>query len=136
MLRATFQPPLTSPTTQSSGTNTLSRKTSLNSASPVISRSGRTSMPGEDMSTRKYVIPSCRGEPGSVRAMQIAQSACLASEVQIFCPVSRQPPSARSARVVMPARSDPAPGSLKSWHQVSWWRRVRGRNRCCCSGVP
>ena len=34
------------PTRQSSGTNTSSRKTSLNSASPVISRSGRTSMPG------------------------------------------------------------------------------------------
>ena len=53
VVRATRQPPLTSPTTQSSGTKTSSRKTSLNMASPVISRSGRTSTPGEFMSTRK-----------------------------------------------------------------------------------
>ena len=44
---ATRQPPLTSPTTQSSGTNTSSRKTWLKRESPVISRSGRTSTPGE-----------------------------------------------------------------------------------------
>ena len=42
-----------SPTTQSSGTKHSSKNTSVNSASPVISRSGRISMPGEVMSTRK-----------------------------------------------------------------------------------
>jgi len=46
-------PPSTSPTTHSSGTHTSSRKTSLNSASPVSSRSGRTSIPFVVMSTRK-----------------------------------------------------------------------------------
>ena len=46
VVRASFQPSSSSPTRQSSGTNTSSRNTSLNSASPVISRSGRTSMPG------------------------------------------------------------------------------------------
>ena len=80
------------------------------------------------------MIPSCRGAAGSVRAMQIAQAACWASEVQIFCPVSRQPPSARSARVVSPARSEPAPGSLNSWHHRKSPRSVGGRNRSCCSG--
>ena len=61
-------------------------------------------------------MPSCRGCAGSVRAMQIAQAACRASEVQIFWPVIFQPPSTRSALVVSPARSEPAPGSLNSWH--------------------
>ncbi|CNM68723.1 Uncharacterised protein [Mycobacterium tuberculosis] len=53
VVRASRQPSLTVPTTISSGTNTLSRKTSLNSESPVISRSGRISMPGDFMSTKK-----------------------------------------------------------------------------------
>ncbi|CFR96012.1 Uncharacterised protein [Mycobacterium tuberculosis] len=53
VVRASRQPSFTAPTTISSGTNTLSRKTSLNSESPVISRSGRISIPGVVMSTRK-----------------------------------------------------------------------------------
>ena len=75
-----------------------------------------------------------------MRATQIAQSASLASDVQIFCPVSRQPRQLhrrpRSARVVSPARSEPAPGSLNSWHQMISPRSVAGRKRSCCSGVP
>src|SRR5579875_2400356 len=50
------------------------------------------------------------------RARQIPHAASRASEVQIFWPLIRQPPSVRSARVVRPARSEPAPGSLNSWH--------------------
>jgi hypothetical protein len=53
VVRASGQPPSTSPITQSSGTNTSSRNTSLNMARPVISRSGRMSMPGVAMSTMK-----------------------------------------------------------------------------------
>ena len=44
------------------------KKTSLNSASPVIWKSGRTSTPGACMSTRKAVIPLCLGTSGLVRA--------------------------------------------------------------------
>ena len=51
--RASPQPPLTSPITQSSGTNTSSKNTSLNMAAPVSSRSGRMSSPGVRMSTMK-----------------------------------------------------------------------------------
>ncbi len=47
VVRASRQPPSTSPTTQSSGTKHPSKNTSLNRASPVISRRGRTSMPGD-----------------------------------------------------------------------------------------
>ena len=35
----------------------------------------------------------------------------------------------RSARVVRPARSDPAPGSLKSWHQATRPSRIGGTSR-------
>ena len=49
----TPQPWFTSPSTLAAGTRTFSRKTSLNSASPVSWRRGRTLTPGECMSTRK-----------------------------------------------------------------------------------
>ena len=53
VVRASGHPPSTAPTTISSGTKRSSKNTSLKSSSPVISRSGRMSMPGERMSTRK-----------------------------------------------------------------------------------
>jgi hypothetical protein len=46
------------------------------------------------------------------------QRAYWAYDVQTFWPVSRHPPSTGSARVVSAARSDPASGSLNSWHQI------------------
>jgi len=75
------QPSPGAPSTQSSGSATASRKTSLNMVRPVISRSGRMSMPGACMSSRKYVMPWCF-RSGSVRARQMAQSridACRAT---------------------------------------------------------
>ena len=65
--RATVQPPLTGPTTSSSGTKTSLKKTSLNSDWPVTIRSGRTSTPSACMSMTMVVIPSCLGTSGSVR---------------------------------------------------------------------
>ena len=50
-----------------SGTRTSVMYTSLNSASPVIWRSGRTSTPAACMSSAKYVMPLCLGASGSVR---------------------------------------------------------------------
>ncbi len=41
-----------------------------------------------------------------------------------------------AARVRTDARSDPASGSLKSWHQSSSARRIGGRNRSFWSSVP
>ena len=63
-------------------------------------------------------MPLCRSPP-LVRASRIACAASWARLVQIFCPVIRQPPSARSARVRSDARSEPASGSENSWHQMS-----------------
>ncbi len=73
---------------------------------------------------------------GSVRARQIAQSASTAADVHTFCPSSRQPPGTRTAFVRSDARSEPAPGSLNSWHQRSSPRRVASTNRSCCATVP
>ena len=108
----------------------------MNIASPVSSRSGRTSMPSLRMSTMKHVMPSCFGTLGSVRARQMPQSAVAAIVVHTFWPVSNQPPSARDAFVANDARSDPAPGSLKSWHHWSSPRNVGGIHRSCCAGAP
>ena len=84
VVRARRHPPFTAPTTQSSGTKTSVKNTSLNIAAPVISRRGRTSMPSVCMSTMKYVMPSCLVASGSLRARQIPQSARRAIEVHTF----------------------------------------------------
>ena len=42
----------------------------------------------------------------------------------------------RTALVASDARSEPAPGSLKSWHHFSSLRTIGGRNRSRCSSVP
>ena len=67
--RATVQPWSTAPTTSSSGTNTSSKKTSLNSESPVSIPSGRTSTPGAFMSITIVVMPACLGTSGLVRTV-------------------------------------------------------------------
>jgi hypothetical protein len=64
--------------------NTSSKNTSLKNASPVSSRSGRTSIPGVCMSSMKQLMPSCLGASGFVRASRIPQSACFAIEVHTF----------------------------------------------------
>ena len=53
VVMATRQPSPAGPTRIESGTRTLSKNTSLNSASPVICTSGRTSTPGACMSSTK-----------------------------------------------------------------------------------
>ena len=63
-----------------------------------------------------------------------APVASCAADVHTFCPVSCQPPSARTALVRNAARSEPAPGSLNSWHQINSPRSVRGTNCSICSG--
>jgi hypothetical protein len=112
--RASRQPSLTGPRTQSSGTNTSSRNTSFSIGSPVMARSGRTTTPGVVMSSRKYVIPRCLATSRSVRAKQIAQSASAAWVGHTFWPFRRQPPCAQTAVVLSDTKSDPAPGSLNS----------------------
>ena len=52
----------------SAGMWTSSKKTSLKSEVPVISRSGRTVTPGSVMSKAKALMPACLATDGSVRA--------------------------------------------------------------------
>ena len=114
---ATVQPLFTAPMRASSRTTASVKKTSLNIVLPVISRSGRTSTPGWCMSNANQVMPWCFGTVGSVRASSMPRSAMWPPEVHTFWPLTIQTSPSRSARVDRPARSDPAPGSLNSWHQ-------------------
>jgi hypothetical protein len=88
--RLTIQPRPRVPTMLVAGTRTLSKNTSLKSASPVIWRSGRTSRPGVVMSISMYVMPSCFGLSGSVRTSANIQSASAAFDVQILWPFTTQ----------------------------------------------
>jgi hypothetical protein len=56
--------------------------------------------------------------------MSIPKSASIACELQTFWPVTRHLSLSRTARVLSPARSEPAPGSLKSWHHATSPRRI------------
>ena len=73
----------------SAGTRTSVKNTSLNSASPVISRIGRTSMPGRSIGMMKYEMPRCFDTSPRVRAIRMPNLACAASDVQIFWPFTR-----------------------------------------------
>ena len=72
----------------------------------------------------------------SVRASSSPQSAWCALVVHTFCPFTTHWLPRRSARVTAPATSDPLPGSLNSWHQVSSPVRLRRRNFSFCRSVP
>ena len=50
---------------------TSSKKTSLKAWSPVMSTSGRTSMPARCIGHTKYEMPWCASASGSVRASRI-----------------------------------------------------------------
>ena len=71
-----------------------------------------------------------------VRASSRPQCALCAVVVQTFWPLITHLLPCRSARVTAPAMSEPLPGSLKSWHQVSSPVRMRRRNFSLCRSVP
>jgi len=81
-------------------------------------------------------MPRRLGWSGSVRASSTAKSDRCAHVVHTFWPVTTHSSPSRSARVASDARSDPAPGSLNSWHHTSSLRTIGGRNRRRCSSVP
>ncbi len=133
--RATVHPSSGVPTTSSSGTNTSLKKTSLKSALPVIWRNGRTSTPGACMSMTIVVMPACFGASGLVRTVASPRWQYWAPLVHTFCPLTIQPPSTRVPRVVTAAASDPASGSLNSWHQTYSPMSVLKTQRSTWSGV-
>ena len=54
-----------------------------------------------------------------MRATSMHHLEYCAPEVQTFCPVTTQSSPSLTARVFSAARSEPASGSLKPWHQIS-----------------
>ena len=72
-------------------------------------------------------MPLRLGTSGSVRASSTPKSARWAHVVHTFWPVSTHSSPSRSARVASEARSDPAPGSLNSWHHTSSLRTIGGQ---------
>ena len=115
---AILQPSSTSPIRHRSGMTTSVKKTSLNSASPVICRSGLTSTPGDDMSRMKHVMPLWRGR-SDVRARSRPNCAMWPIVVQTLWPLRIHESPSRTALDRNAGRSDPAPGSLNSWHHSS-----------------
>jgi hypothetical protein len=109
-------------------------------ASPVMSRMGWHSMPGTRMSTISAVMPSCLAlrskAVGSVRTRNSPHWAMWAVEIQILRPSSTYSSPSRRAEQRRLARSLPASGSEKPWHQCSSAERMPGSQRRCCSGVP
>ena len=85
---------------------------------------GRTSTPGAFMSIQNMVRPLCLGTFGSVRVMMMPKSEKWAPEVHTFWPLMTHSSPSFSALVRMPATSEPAAGSEKSWHQISSPRRA------------
>ena len=72
------------------------------------------------MSTSSIEMPACRAPPAGalVRTRVKILSPCMALVVQIFWPLRTYSSPARSARICRAARSEPAPGSEKPWHQI------------------
>ena len=103
------------------------KNTSLNEAPPVIWRSGRTSTPGACMSTTNPVRPRCLGRSGSVRQMTSPISENCAPEVHTFCPLMIHSSPSLTALVCREARSEPLPGSLKSWQATMSPRCILAR---------
>ena len=77
-----------------------------------IFRSRRSRItPGASMGTRKTVKPSWPAS-GSVRVRSITMAARCPLVMKVFEPLITQPSPSRTARVLVPARSEPASGSV------------------------
>ena len=117
---ATCQPLPSPPRTSSTGQSASVKNTSPNSLAPVICLSGRASTPSWCMSTSSIEMPACRlPSDGPVRAIVKILSPCMALVVQIFWPLTTYVSPWRSAFICSAARSEPAPGSEKPWHQMT-----------------
>ena len=95
-------------------------------ASPVMLRIGRTSMPGRSIGMMKYEMPRCFDTSLRVRAIRMPNLACVGERRPDLLAVhdGRRRRRARRACARF-ARSEPAPGSLNSWHHSSSPREHR-----------
>ena len=135
-LFATFQPPLTGPTTFSAGMRASVKNTSQNSASPVRVVIGLTSTPGVSIWHNRKVMPRCFGTVGSVRAKRKMPVPSIPRDVQVFCPLITHSCPSSSARSRMLARSEPDSGSEYPCTHTSSPEMILGIYRRFCSSVP
>ncbi len=77
----------------------------------------------------------CFGLSGDVRVMISPMSEYWAPDVQTFWPVTIHSSPSRSALVWMPARSEPAIGSEKSWQPTRSPRYILRRYASRTSGI-
>ena len=80
------------------------------------------------------VMPWCFGTAESCRASSSPYCEYAPRLVHTFWPCTRHSSPSACARVDRPARSEPAPGSEKSWHQISSPVAIGGSQRAHCSG--
>ena len=78
------------------------------------------------MSTISIEMPRCVGTVSSVRASTPHQRANWPQDTHVFCPLRTKWSSRSTALVRSDARSDPASGSEKPWHQISSAERIAG----------
>ena len=76
------------------------------------------------MSTMSMEIPRWRATVSSVRARTPHQRAYWPQDTQVFWPLRTNWSSCSTARVRSEARSEPASGSEKPWHQISSAERI------------
>ena len=119
--------------TSLSGTKTSSRKISPKPVSPPSCAIGRTVIPLAYRSNMKYVRPLWRCASGSDRNNPKARSPNGARELQIFWPLSNQPPSVWVAVERNDARSLPDSGSDQACAQISSPLAIFGSTRSSCS---
>ena len=124
------------PRRSTSGMRASVKNTSLNSASPVIWCSGRTSTPGRVHVDQEAGDALVLGDLGVGAGEEQARSRQWATVVQTFWPLTTHSSPSRTARVARLATSEPAPGSLNSWHQISSPVNRGRRYRFFCSSVP
>ena len=134
---ANAQPSPSLPIRRSPPTRTPSKSTSPSSSRPDIVRISRTSTPGVSWSTSIIESPRCHDSGVPVRRSTTQRDETVACDVQTLCPSTIQSSPSRTAFVRSEARSLPASGSEKPWHQrsaprrrsVRWARRARARAR-------
>src|SRR5438270_6355379 len=110
---ATKSPIVTTPTRSTCGPTTPASAAAA--SSPTAATSGRG-------------LSTCAGAASTTGAVR----AHLGPER----PVSARLLPRNSARVTAPATSEPLPGSLNNWHQISSPVRMRSRNFSFCQSVP
>ena len=78
----------------------------------------------------------CLGASGFVRASKKMRFASRAREVQIFWPLTSHRDPLRTAVAFNDARSEPASGSEKAWHQRSCPERIRAEVTASAARCP